>query len=73
MTSRVTKVVTASSWSDTAGNNRHASDPIKLEDAYQEVVAAMQRGQTASLEELQGAVEYLLDVVVTRRRSKRSP
>ena len=79
MASRVRRVMTAFSWSDPAGNNRNVSDPSsndldssKVEEAYRGVVAVMQRSQNASLEELQGAVEYLLDAIVTQRRSKHS-
>jgi len=41
-----------------------------LQAAYEGVVSAMRRGHDGSLEELQGAVEYLLDTVITAKRAR---
>jgi hypothetical protein len=78
MADQVTRLVTVSGCGGVAGKTREVSDPRsndldsgKLEEAYGRVVALMRRRQTNSLEELQGAVEYLLDAIVTQRRSKR--
>jgi hypothetical protein len=77
---KVIRLVTASDWGDVAGNNHAVSDPSsndfnsnKLREAYDGVAAAMQGLQLASLEELQGAVEFLLDAVMMERRSKGKP
>ena len=75
MLNRVTKNGNVSSWPGAVGKLPRDSkiSPVfnsrVLQGAYESVALAMRRPNDDSLEELQGAVEYLLDTVIAAKRA----
>lgn len=75
MAHRVTKHGNSSRLTDSVARSPRSlqtSPPTNwsvLLEAYESVVSAMRSGHDYSLEELQGAVEYLLDAVIAARRA----